>query len=79
MSVDAEKVLEETIQDHTKGDVVFFWVRLEVDGRNTGGNDGLTFWSMCDIFNGGHCRYCNLFIWMESILHMHIVQLSCLN
>lgn len=56
LSVDAEKVLEETIQDHTKGDVVFFWVRLEVDGRNTGGNDGLTFWSMCDIFNGGHCR-----------------------
>lgn len=56
LSLEAEKVLEETIQDKTKGDVIYFWVRLNMDGA-TGSNDVLTFWSMCDILNGGHCRH----------------------
>ncbi|KAF5453388.1 hypothetical protein F2P56_028293 [Juglans regia] len=55
LSLKAEKVLEETIQDNTKGDVIYFWVRLNMDGA-TGSNGVLTFWSMCDILNGGHCR-----------------------
>lgn len=56
LSIKAEKVLEETIQD-TKGDVMYFWTHLDMDGGFTGNNDVLTFWSMCDILNGGHCRY----------------------
>ncbi|KAK9283587.1 hypothetical protein L1049_011836 [Liquidambar formosana] len=56
LSVKAEKVLEETMQEETKGDVIYFWVRLDMDGGVTGSNDELTFWSMCDILNGGHCR-----------------------
>ncbi|KAG2723391.1 hypothetical protein I3760_02G169000 [Carya illinoinensis] len=55
LSLKAEKVLEETMQDNTKGDVIYFWVRLNMNGA-TGSNDVLTFWSMCDILNGGHCR-----------------------
>ncbi|KAJ4720680.1 Glycosyl transferase, family 1 [Melia azedarach] len=55
LSIKAEKVLEETIQD-TKGDVMYFWTHLDMDGGFTGNNDVLTFWSMCDILNGGHCR-----------------------
>ncbi|XP_041022007.1 uncharacterized protein LOC121263265 isoform X2 [Juglans microcarpa x Juglans regia] len=55
LSLKAEKVLEETIQENTKGDVIYFWARMDMD-RVTGSNDALTFWSMCDILNGGHCR-----------------------
>ena len=52
----AEKVLEETIQENTKGDVVYFWARLKIDGGEAGSKNALTFWSMCDILNGGNCR-----------------------
>ncbi|KAE8713879.1 hypothetical protein F3Y22_tig00110204pilonHSYRG00165 [Hibiscus syriacus] len=55
LSTKAEKVLEETIQ-RSKGDVMYFWVRLDVDGGGEGNSDALTFWSMCDILNSGHCR-----------------------
>ncbi|KAJ4837388.1 hypothetical protein Tsubulata_029285 [Turnera subulata] len=55
LSIKAEKVLEEMIQKET-GDVMYFWARLDMVGGVTGGNDELTFWSMCDILNGGHCR-----------------------
>ncbi|XP_050210140.1 uncharacterized protein LOC126660612 isoform X2 [Mercurialis annua] len=56
LSVEAEKVLEEKIQRENKGDVMYFWARLDVDSGVTGNNNELTFWSMCDILNGGHCR-----------------------
>lgn len=57
MSISAEKVLEETVQE-TEGDVMYFWAHLDMDGGFTrNNNDVLTFWSMCDILNGGHCRY----------------------
>ncbi|XVE99174.1 hypothetical protein REPUB_Repub03eG0174500 [Reevesia pubescens] len=55
LSTKAEKVLEETIQG-SKGDVMYFWARLDVDGGGAGINDALTFWSMCDMLNAGHCR-----------------------
>ncbi|XP_042951444.1 uncharacterized protein LOC122287658 isoform X2 [Carya illinoinensis] len=55
LSLKAEKVLEETIQENTKGDVIYFWARMDMDGV-TGSNGALTFWSICDILNGGHCR-----------------------
>ncbi|GLT66763.1 hypothetical protein SLA2020_391120 [Shorea laevis] len=57
LSPKAEKILEETIQG-SKGDVIYFWSRLDVDGgiTGTGSSDLLTFWSMCDVLNGGNCR-----------------------
>ncbi|XP_059458280.1 uncharacterized protein LOC132187862 [Corylus avellana] len=55
LSPKAEKVLEDTIQENTKGDVIYFWACLDMDGV-TGSNDVLTFWSKCDILNGGNCR-----------------------
>lgn len=56
LSISAEKVLEETVQE-TEGDVMYFWAHLDMDGGFTrNNNDVLTFWSMCDILNGGHCR-----------------------
>ncbi|XP_061363796.1 uncharacterized protein LOC133307319 isoform X2 [Gastrolobium bilobum] len=56
LSAEAEKVLEETMQDNVRGDVIYFWGRLDMDGSVIGSNNALTFWSMCDILNGGNCR-----------------------
>ncbi|XP_057735164.1 uncharacterized protein LOC130950629 [Arachis stenosperma] len=56
LSAEAEKVLEEKMQDNLRGDVIYFWGRLDMVGDVTGSNDALTFWSMCDILNGGNCR-----------------------
>ncbi|KAM6600668.1 hypothetical protein CsatA_020277 [Cannabis sativa] len=53
LSTEAEKVLEETIQENTRGDVIYFWARMDM---NEGFQNALTFWSMCDILNGGYCR-----------------------
>ncbi|XP_065870744.1 uncharacterized protein [Euphorbia lathyris] len=55
LSTMAERVLEEKTQKETKGDVMYFWAYLDVDSGVTGNNHQLTFWSMCDILNGGHC------------------------
>ncbi|KAF9674942.1 hypothetical protein SADUNF_Sadunf10G0180100 [Salix dunnii] len=55
LSFKAEKVLEEKTQEENK-DVVYFWARLGIDGGVTGSNEELSFWSMCDILNGGRCR-----------------------
>lgn len=63
LSPKAEKVLEETIQENTKGDVIYFWAHLNMDGGVTGSKNALTFWSMCDILNGGYCRYVIHHIW----------------
>ncbi|KAF6134355.1 hypothetical protein GIB67_005747 [Kingdonia uniflora] len=56
LSIKAEKVLEETIQAETEGDVVYYWSKVDLDNGVAGGNDILTFWSLCDILNGGRCR-----------------------
>ncbi|XP_052187071.1 uncharacterized protein LOC127797913 [Diospyros lotus] len=56
LSSKAEKVLEEIIKTETKGDVIYYWASLGTDGGLLGTNDVLTFWSMCDILNGGNCR-----------------------
>ncbi|KAK6775254.1 hypothetical protein RDI58_026255 [Solanum bulbocastanum] len=56
LSKNAELALEETIQAKVKGDVIYYWAHLDVDGGFTGNNDALTFWSRCDILNGGNCR-----------------------
>ncbi|KAJ7970514.1 Glycosyl transferase, family 1 [Quillaja saponaria] len=56
LSARAEKVLEEKVQENARGEVIYFWARLDKDGGVTGTNNVLTFWSMCDILNGGNCR-----------------------
>ncbi|XP_044461248.1 uncharacterized protein LOC123192677 isoform X2 [Mangifera indica] len=55
LSVRAEKVLEETLLE-TKSDVMYFWAHLDMDGGFAGSYNELTFWSLCDILNGGYCR-----------------------
>lgn len=53
---EAEKVLEERIQG-PNGDIMYFWSRLDVDGvKGSGSSNSQTFWSTCDILNGGNCR-----------------------
>ncbi|PIN10038.1 hypothetical protein CDL12_17373 [Handroanthus impetiginosus] len=56
LSQKAEDVLEKTIQQNPKGDVIYFWASLDKDGGIAGNNDLLTFWSTCDIMNAGRCR-----------------------
>ncbi|KAL6977154.1 hypothetical protein U1Q18_025948 [Sarracenia purpurea var. burkii] len=56
LSTKAEHVLEETIKEETKGDVMYFWAHLDMGSGLSGNNDVLTFWSMCDVLNGGNCR-----------------------
>ncbi|KAL7109258.1 hypothetical protein ACP275_06G164700 [Erythranthe tilingii] len=56
LSKKAEEVLEKTIQENSKGDVIYFWACLDMDGGIVGNNDLLTFWSTCDIMNAGRCR-----------------------
>lgn len=56
LSMRAEKVLEETLLE-TKSDVMYFWAHLDMDGGFAGSYNELTFWSLCDILNGGYCRY----------------------
>ncbi|MCH91534.1 UDP-glycosyltransferase family protein, partial [Trifolium medium] len=67
LSAEAERVLEETMHDSLRGDVIYFWGRLDLDGGAIGSNNALTFWSMCDILNGGNCR--NVF--QDSFRHMY--------
>lgn len=69
LSVEAESVLEETMHENARGDVIYFWGRLDLDGGAIGSNNALTFWSMCDILNGGNCRY---IIWNITI-YSHFV------
>ncbi|OVA17912.1 Glycosyl transferase [Macleaya cordata] len=56
LSSKAENVLEETILAEPQGDVIYYWACLDLDNGLQGDNDILTFWSLCDIINGGHCR-----------------------
>ncbi|KAG2310201.1 hypothetical protein Bca52824_021758 [Brassica carinata] len=56
LSSKAEGSLENIIQQDTKGEIVYFWTRLDIDGDALGRKNALTFWSMCDILNRGNCR-----------------------
>ncbi|KAF5742581.1 hypothetical protein HS088_TW09G00632 [Tripterygium wilfordii] len=55
LSIKAEKVLEEKIQKETIGDVIYVWSRMDMV-HGVAESAELTFWSMCDVLNGGHCR-----------------------
>ncbi|KAM1229920.1 hypothetical protein ACFX13_040891 [Malus domestica] len=69
LSKKAEGVLEEAIQDNTKGEVIYFWGCLNINGGVTGNEDALTFWSVCDILNEGHRGnvFENAFHWMYTL------------
>ncbi|KAD2393227.1 hypothetical protein E3N88_40204 [Mikania micrantha] len=56
LSSKAEKVLEGTVQQKHRGDVIYFWAHVDMDGELAGSEHVLTFWSMCDILNAGNCR-----------------------
>ncbi|KAF8075433.1 hypothetical protein N665_1094s0013 [Sinapis alba] len=56
LSSKAEGSLENIIQQDTKGEIVYFWTRLDIDADVLGSKNALTFWSMCDILNRGNCR-----------------------
>ncbi|CDY14153.1 BnaC02g02700D [Brassica napus] len=56
LSSKAEGSLENIIQKDTKGEIVYFWTRLDIDADALGIKNALTFWSMCDILNRGNCR-----------------------
>ncbi|KAI3695939.1 hypothetical protein L1987_78945 [Smallanthus sonchifolius] len=56
LSSKAERVLEGTVQQKHRGDVIYFWARVDMDGELAGSEHALTFWSMCDILNAGNCR-----------------------
>ncbi|KAG5004677.1 hypothetical protein JHK86_028816 [Glycine max] len=56
LSAKAEKVLEETMQENFRGDVIYFWGRFDMDQSVIGNHNANSFWYMCDILNGGNCR-----------------------
>lgn len=56
LSAEAEKVLEEIMQKNLRGDVIYFWGRLDMDESVRSNNNAISFWYMCDILNGGNCR-----------------------
>lgn len=56
LSSKAERVLEGTVQQKQRGDVIYFWARVDMDGELAESEHALTFWSMCDILNAGNCR-----------------------
>lgn len=56
LSSKAEGSLENIIQQDTKGEIIYFWTKLDIDGDALGSRNALTFWSMCDILNRGNCR-----------------------
>ncbi|XP_038891990.1 uncharacterized protein LOC120081305 [Benincasa hispida] len=54
LSRKAGKILEEAIQENTRGEVIYFWAYMEVDSGVIDSDDG-PFWYTCDVFNRGHC------------------------
>lgn len=64
LSTEAEQVLEEKMEEETIGDVMYFWAHFGMDSGLSQSNDAFTFWSMCDILNGGNCRYVFMYLTM---------------
>ncbi|KAL5981828.1 hypothetical protein ACLOJK_015894 [Asimina triloba] len=54
LSTKAETILEETLQVETKGDTFYYWAQTDLYNKEKNAN--LSFWSVCDILNGGNCR-----------------------
>lgn len=56
LSAKAEEVLENAIQDTSKGDSIYYWVLLDMEWKDVKGDRNVDFWSLCDIMNAGKCR-----------------------
>lgn len=71
MSSRAEKVLEEALRE-SNDDIMYFWAHLDMDGGVPASNNALTFWPLCDILNGGRCRYViNIHLDIDSYMCKH--------
>ncbi|CAA7410594.1 unnamed protein product [Spirodela intermedia] len=53
LSAGAEEALTDAMRTDTRGDVFYFWAKLDLEAPGT---RHLDFWSTCDILNNGHCR-----------------------
>lgn len=56
LSVKAEEVLENAIQDTSRGDVIYYWALVDIDWKDRKETRNIDFWSLCDIMNAGKCR-----------------------
>ncbi|WOK98770.1 hypothetical protein Cni_G07482 [Canna indica] len=56
LSHTAEKVLEDTICQESKGDTIYYWAIMDKDLNKVDMNKKLDFWSMCDSLNAVQCR-----------------------
>lgn len=50
----AENALLHAVQTKRHGDALYFWVRMDMDPRNS---LQLDFWSFCDAINAGNCKF----------------------
>ncbi|XVF22451.1 hypothetical protein REPUB_Repub12eG0173600 [Reevesia pubescens] len=50
----AETSLLDAIEKRKYGDALYFWVRMDMDPRNSLQQD---FWSFCDAINAGNCKF----------------------
>ncbi|KAF3971901.1 hypothetical protein CMV_004545 [Castanea mollissima] len=50
----AENALLNAIETQRHGDTLYFWVRMDLDPRNS---LQLDFWSFCDAINAGNCKF----------------------
>ncbi|KAE8685128.1 putative UDP-rhamnose:rhamnosyltransferase 1-like isoform 1 [Hibiscus syriacus] len=63
----AQTSLLDTIEKRKYGDALYFWVRMDMDPRNSMQRD---FWSFCDAINAGNCK----FVFSETLKRMYGLQ-----
>nr|UYE91534.1 putative glycosyltransferase [Anoectochilus roxburghii] len=56
LSSKSEEVLENAIQDTSRGDAIYYWAVVDIDWKIVKENRNTDFWSLCDIINAGKCR-----------------------
>ncbi|KAK8949715.1 hypothetical protein KSP39_PZI005761 [Platanthera zijinensis] len=56
LSAKAKEVLENAIQDTSRGDAIYYWVVVDIDWKDIKETRNIDFWSLCDIMNAGKCR-----------------------
>lgn len=88
LSHKAESVLEDIIQNGTKGEAIYFWTRLDTGLGLPESKSLISFWSTCDVLNGGYCRfefesYSTLFLQISTIhltiyMPLSVYHLGCL-
>ncbi|KAK8504158.1 hypothetical protein V6N13_132017 [Hibiscus sabdariffa] len=63
----AQTSLLDAIEKRKYGDALYFWVRMDMDPRNSMQRD---FWSFCDAINAGNCK----FVFSETLKRMYGLQ-----